>query len=128
MATPSEPELFEQRVHDGKLEQWDGAKWQPAYVSAVPQIYDIATDMDRAVTQADVDKMMRTCRAFGELAKRIKFHHAEVRNGLVKPGAAIEEIVKSLKFAENIAASLNLDEMMQQLGEVHGRHILVVER
>jgi hypothetical protein len=115
-------------VNDGKLEQWDGVKWQPAYVSTVPVIYDIATDLDRPATQVDVDKMMRTCRAFGELAKRVKFHHAEVRNGLVLPGAAIEEIVKSLKIAENTAASLNLDEMMQQLGEVHGRHILVVER
>lgn len=91
-------------------------------------IYDIATDEDRDVTQQDVDALQRTQRAFGELAKRIKFHVAEVRNGLVPPGAAIAEIENSLKIAENMAASLDLDKMLQDIGHVHGKHILVVER
>lgn len=91
-------------------------------------IYDIATDTDREVTQQDVDALQRTARAFGELAKRVKFHIAEVRNGLVPPGHAIEDIAGSLKIAENMAASLNLDKMLQDLGHVHGTHVLVVER
>ena len=88
-------------------------------------IYDISTDTDREVTQQDVDALQRTQRAFGELAKRCKFHIAECRNGLVPPGQAITEIERSLQIAETMAASLNLD---MDLGPVHGHHVLVVER
>lgn len=94
----------------------------------MPVIYDMATDTDVEVTQDDVDRLQRTQRAFGELAKRLKFHIAEVRNGLVPPGQAITDIEKSLKIAENMATSLNLDKMLQDIGHVHGRHVLVVER
>jgi len=94
----------------------------------IPHLYDIATDDDRPVTQDDVDRLQRTARAFGELVKRIKFYAAEVRNGLVLPGAAIEEIVTSVKIAERVAVSLDLDKLTQELGQVHGRHVLVVER
>lgn len=88
----------------------------------------MATDTDREVTQDELDRLQRTQRAFGELAKRLKFHITEVRNGLVRPGQAITDIEKSLKIAENMAASLNLDSMLQDVGHVHGRHVLVVER
>lgn len=91
-------------------------------------IYDMTTDTDREITQDEVDRLQRTQRAFGELAKRLKFHISEVRNGLVPPGHAITDIEKSLKIAETMAASLNLDSMLQDIGHVHGRHVLVVER
>jgi len=93
-----------------------------------PMVYDMTTDTDRPITQMDVDKLQRTARAFGELVKHIKFYAAEVRNGLILPGKALEDITVALKEAENIAASLDLDTMLQDIGHVHGRHVLVVER
>lgn len=92
----------------------------------IPVVYDINTDTDRPVTQEDVDRLQRTSRAFADLAKMVQFHVAEVRNGLIKPGQAIDEIANELQVAENIAASLDMDTLIQ--GGVHGKHVLVVER
>lgn len=91
-------------------------------------VYDIATDSDREVTQDDVDRLQRTAHAFGELAKKIKFYIAEVTNGLVLPGQGILEIDAALRQAERIAVSLSMDAMLEDIGHVHGRHVLVVER
>ena len=33
-----------------------------------------------------------------------------------------------MKIAERMAISLDLDKLTQELGQVHGRHVLVVER
>jgi len=89
-------------------------------------VYDIRTDEDRIVTQDDVDRMQRTQTAFGELAKQIRFHITEVRNGLIKPGVGIDAIAEALHRAEQMAACLDLS-AMEKAG-VQGRHVLVVER
>jgi len=91
-----------------------------------PVVYDMRTDEDRLVTQDDVDRMQRTQRAFGELVKQMRFHLAEVRNGLIKPGVGIDAIASALQLAEQVAASWDLA-AMEQAG-VHGRQVLVVER
>ena len=100
---------------------------QPSNDSVMyPMVYDIRTDEDRIVTQDDVDRMQRTQTAFGELAKQIRFHITEVRNGLIKPGVGIDAIAEALHRAEQMAACLDLS-AMEKAG-VQGRHVLVVER
>lgn len=93
----------------------------------MPVVYDISTDRDREATQADFDKLQRTASAFGELIKKIKFYNAEVRGGLLHPGLAVHDIVVATQQAEGMAKDMDLDAQMQ-LGAVHGRHVLVVER
>ena len=93
----------------------------------MPVVYDISTDTDREATQADFDKLQRTASAFGELTKKIKFYNAEVQGGLLHPGLAPHDVVKAVAQAEGMAQDMDLDAQMQ-LGPVHGRHVLVVER
>lgn len=87
-------------------------------------VYDMATDADRLVTQDDVDRMQRTCHAFGELQKRLKFYVAEVRNGLILPGRAITDIELAIKDADDTATSYDLAAKI----ETGTRNVLVIER
>ncbi len=90
-------------------------------------VYDISTDMDREATQDDIDRLQRTASAYAELVKHMRFHIAEVRNGLVSSGRALKDILLALEEAEATARSMSLDEKIE-MGPVHGHHILVVER
>lgn len=87
-------------------------------------LYDITTDQDRPITQIDVDKLQRTGHAFGELVKKLKFHIAEVRTGLVGAGRAISEIDYALQEAVNTAETFDIEAKMQ----TGTRKVLVIER
>lgn len=87
-------------------------------------VYDMANDADRPITQKDVDTLQRTNHAFGELVKKLKFHIAEVRGGLIPPGRAISEIELAMQEAVNTSETFDIEAKMQ----TGTRHVLVIER